>query len=415
MTKFFTSLIFTSLLLMNVSGQEKKFDIEIHGFVGFDAIHDSRVSKAVRHNHILLYPLSAKYDNERKDLNSRNELDMGSVHSRFSLHVKGPTVNNFTTFAMIEGDFAGGNFGGDGDFMLRHGYIQIGYSKVSLLAGQTWHPFFIPENFPQTLNAGVGVPVHPLSRNAQLRFTYKPTDKLELSASLIEQGAFRSAGFSRGSEESATPEIALQVKAGGTGPVWASFTAGYKTLAIPYTVEPTAQPTTTGSYHYSASVRFKTQPLIIRAGTIYGGNLTEHALHGGLGRTVASVGKKPEYKSLYTRSLWIDMGTTSKTWDPGLFLGRITNLGASEEIIVSDKLGRDANIGNIVLISPRLRYLIGTHLWVGIEYIFNQAAYGQTFDADTEQFVSSFNEKGKPNNLKYYTTHRSLLSFRYTF
>jgi hypothetical protein len=388
-------LLFALLLAFPLAGQEKKFDIEFHGFVGFDAMRDSRVSQSARHNHILLYPLSKKPDANGKDLNDRSEFDMGGLISRFNIQVKGPTVNGITTFAMIEGDMTAGTAGADGEFLTRHAYMQLGYNKFSLLAGQTWHPFFIPENFPQTLNAGVGVPIHPLSRNAQIRLTYKPTDKLELSASVIEQGAFRSAVPKdiplKGTEEAAIPEVALQLKAGGTGSIWGSLTAGYKTLAIPYTVEPNLSPSTFGSYHLSASMRFKTKYVIARAGTIYGGNLTEHAMIGGVGKLASSTLTNPEYAAQYTHSLWLDLGTTSKTWDPGLFVGSITNLGGSEDMTINTSLGRGSDIVNILMIVPRLRYQIGTHVWVGIENIFSQAGYG-----------AGFTSKGKPKDLKYY-------------
>lgn len=399
----FLLLLLTLMASTNLFGQEKAFDVEIHGFVGFDAIRDSRVSKSARHNHILLYPLPKNPDKKTgKDLNDHSEFDMGALHSRFNIQVKGPTVNGITTFSMVEGDFTAGASGADGEFLIRHAYMQFGYSKFSLLAGQTWHPFFMPENFPQTLNAGVGVPIHPLSRNAQMRLTYKPTDKLEMSASVIEQGAFRSAGFSKGTEEAAMPEMVLQIKAGGSGPLWGSLTAGYKTLAIPYKLDSLPKPNTFGSFHLSASFRFKTKHIIARTGTIYGGNLTEHAMIGGVGKTLSVT--DPEYLAQYTHSLWLDLGTTSKTWDPGLFIGNIKNMGTSKNVTVIESLGRDPQIGNVLMVTPRLRYLIGPHVWVGIEHIYNVAGYG-----------AAYSSKGKPRDLKNYTTNRTQLSFRYTF
>jgi len=407
--------LFATLLFSNLIGQEKKFEVDIHGFVGFDAMYDSRVVKSVRHNHILLYALPEKLDANGNDLKDRSSFEMGALISRFNIQVKGPTVNGISTFAMIEGDLSAGTSGGDGEFLTRHAYMQLGYEKFSLIAGQTWHPFFIPENFPQTLNAGVGVPIHPLSRNPQIRLTYKPTDKIEMSASVIEQGAFRSTGFLKGTEEAATPEIALQLKAGGTGAIWGSITGGYKTLAVPSYVEKTAQPTKFGSYHLSASLRFKTKYLIARAGSIYGGNLTEHVMIGGVGKKTSSTVVKPKYQAQYTHSLWMDLSTTVKNFETGFFIGNISNLGADTDIIVNEELGRDSNIGNILMITPRVRYLIGTHVWVGIEHIYNVAGYGLQLDANTNKYVSSFDSKGKPTNLKNYTANRTQLSFRFTF
>lgn len=423
MRKNLLLLLLSVLMISNLTGQEKKFEVDIHGFVGFDAMHDTRRVKSARHNHILLYALPEKLDANGKDLNDNNEFDMGALISRFNIQVKGPTVNGISTFAMVEGDFTAGVSGGDGEFLTRHAYMQLGYSKVSLIAGQTWHPFFMTENFPQTLNAGVGVPIHPLSRNAQIRFTYKPTAKLEISATVLEQAAFRSAGFPKGTEEAAMPEFVLQMKAGGTGAIWGSLTGGYKTLAVPYAIEGTPEPTTFGSYHLSASLRVKTKYLTARAGTIYGGNLTEHAMIGGVGKKASSTVGNPEYQAQYTHSLWMDLSTTVKNIETGFFLGNISNLGASDNIILSEKdgdnkpdLGRDTNIGNLLMITPRIRYLIGSHVWVGIEHIYSVAGYGfKTDPTDPTKQIRSYDAKGKPTNLKNFTTNRTQLSFRYTF
>ena len=397
-------LLLTGITIMDLTAQEKKFEIEFHGFVGVDAIHDSRASKTVRHRHLLLYPLAASLNEEGHDLNNRGEFDIDAAHSRFSLHIKGPDINGITTFAMMEGDFSGGLPGTDADFQMRHAYIQFGYKKIGLIAGQTWHPFFIPENYPQTINAGVGVPIHPLNRNPQLRFIYKPTENLELSATILEQNGFRSAGFSKGTEEAELPEFALQMKARGTGPLWASLTAGYKTLAIPYDIDLQEEPTTMGSFHFSASLRVKTGPMVLRGGTVYGGNLTEHVMPGGVGRVISSTSQHPEYKPLNTGSYWFDMGTNSKTWDPGFFIGYLKNYGASEIIEVINALGRDANIASVLVFSPRLRYLIGSHVWIGAEYTYNKAAYG-----------SEVTSKGKPANTTSYVNHRTQLSLKYSF
>lgn len=397
-------ILFAGSMMMNLAGQEKKFEIEIHGFVGVDAIHDSRANKSVRHRHILLYPLPSNLNEQGVDINDREEFDIDAAHSRFGIHIKGPAVNGISTFAMVEGDFLGGTVGADADFRLRHAYLQFGYKKTTLLAGQTWHPLFIPENFPQTLNPGVGVPIHPLNRSPQIRLTYKPSEQMELSATILDQSGFRSAGFPKGTEESLRPEFLVQMKAGGTGPIWASLTAGYKTLAIPYEIDQLKSPSLMGSFHYSASLRLNSGPMIFRAGTIYGGNLTEHVIPGGVGRVIGTSEENPEYKPLNTGSYWFDMGTNSKTWDPGLFAGYLKNYGASENIEVINSLGRDSDIASVLIFSPRIRYLIGTHVWVGVEYIYNKAAYG-----------SSFTPKGKPENTTSYVNHRSILSLRYSF
>lgn len=157
-------LLFISLILsLSAYGQdEKPFEISLHGFIAVDASYNTRASRQARNEHIYLYPLPERTDAlTGKDLNDRGRYDMDAAHSRFGLHIKGPTIQGVSVFGLLEADFLGDDRVADSDFRMRHAYIKLGYKDFSFVAGQTWHPFFIPENFPQTVNTCVGVPMHP--------------------------------------------------------------------------------------------------------------------------------------------------------------------------------------------------------------------------------------------------------------
>ena len=402
---FLLALIF---IVPELLSQEKLFDISVHGFVAVDAAYNSRASNEVRNKHIYLYPLPKNIENG-VDLNNQGAFDIDAAHSRLSLHVKGPTFQGVSVFGMIEADFLGSSPTSDTNLRLRQAYIQLGYKDFDFIAGQTWHPFFIPEYYPRTLNANVGAPIHPLSRNPQLRISHTITPSLKWSLMVIEQNNFRSVGFPDGSEKSNFPEVDLQIQLGGSGNFRAALTAGYKQLAVTRPEENavwTKRPIVEG-IHFQSNFFISLPKLVVRTGGVYGDNLTEHIMPGGVGLLQSSDPiNKPEYIPLSVFSTWLDINSKSTKWDPGLFVGYLKNLGASDKISVEEDLSRDPRLANIWVISPRLRYHVTPQACVGLEYSYTQAGWGE---------LNQFDDYGKPQNVENFHNHRTLLSVRYNF
>lgn len=410
-------LLFLSfiLILPKLYAQEKLFDISIHGFVAVDAAFNSRVSSEVRNKHIYLYPLPKKMENG-VDLNDEGSFDIDAAHSRLSLHIKGPTVHGVSVFGMIEGDFLGSSPSSDTNLRLRQAYIQLSYKEFDFIAGQTWHPFFILDYYPRTLNANVGAPIHPLSRNPQLRFSHTTTPWLKWSLMVVEQNNFRSVGFPDGSEKANFPEVDLQVQLGGAGNFRVALTAGYKQLAAPRPNNAvwTKRPIVKGM-HFQSNFLISLDKCIIRTGAVYGDNLTEHVMPGGVGLLQSSDPiNKPEYKPLSVVTAWLDINSKSTTWDPGFFIGYLKNLGASDKISIVDSFSRDPRLANLWVISPRLRYHVTPQACVGIEYSYTQAGWGGTEILNNTE-VAKFDNYGKPQNVENFHNHRTLLSVRYNF
>lgn len=404
-----TLLLFSLLVLTTVhaqDAQEKPFDISFHGFVAVDAVHNTRVGRTIRNEHIFMFPLPASIDERTgKDLNDRGNIDIDAAHSRFGLRIKGPTVNGVTVFGLIEADFLGDARAADSNFRLRHAFVRFGYQDFTLTAGQTWHPLFLTEMFPQKANTGVGVPMHPLSRNPQLRFAWKANQTTELSVSFIEQNNFRTAGFPKGSEFSQMPEITLQLKLGGTGPAFAALTAGYKRLAIPDAVDTLKTNAMVNGVHAQASFRYKFPQFTLRTAALYGDNLSELAIPGGVGRVKGSTNENPEFASLATGTLWADINSDREKWDPGFFIGYMKALGASKEVTVEKSISPfHPDVTNVLSVAPRIKYHVNKYTWIAFEYMYTEADWGSTYD-----------NYGVPQNLKSYVNHRTLLSFRYHF
>ncbi|MGQ1947225.1 DcaP family trimeric outer membrane transporter [Geofilum sp. OHC36d9] len=402
----------TALLMLGwgvasqLSAQETKLDINIHGFIEVDAAQNSRASNAVRNGHIFLYPLAENLDKNGNDQNDSGDFDLDAGRSRVNLTITGPVINQLTIMGYLEADFLGKAPNYDNNLRLRHAYIKLDYNNLTFTIGQTWHPLFIPAYCPKTVNANVGSPMHPLNRNPQIRINYKINRGFDIMLALVEQNNFRSTGFTNGNDDAGMPEIDLQLQLGGSGNVQAAFTAGYKRLAIPQTDEATwsNQPTVEG-FHYEANVLFKQNKYNISAGALYGDNLTEHVMPGGIGLVAGSDATNPEYDPMRIATCWIDINSNSKKWIPGFFAGYLNNRGASKEITVEPYFSRNPEVKDVLSISPRIRYHLTPQASLNLEYLYSQAGWGHgTYDAN-----------GIPQNVKNYVNHRTLLAVRYTF
>jgi len=402
----------TALLMLSwgvvsqLSAQDTKLNINIHGFIEVDAAQNSRASKSSRNGHIYLYPLGEDLDNNGNDQNDKSSFDLDAGRSRANITITGPAINNITVMGFIEADFLGAAPNYDNNLRLRHAYIKMNYNNFTFTAGQTWHPLFIPVYCPKTVNANVGSPMHPLNRNPQIRINYKINRQFDIMLALVEQNNFRSTGFTNGNDDAGLPEADLQLQIGGSGKMQAAFTAGYKRLAIPETDESiwSDQPTI-DCFHYEANVLFKQAKYNISAGVLYGDNLTEHVMPGGIGLVAGSNATAPEYDPMSIASCWLDINSTSKKWAPGFFAGYLSNLGSSKEITVQSDYSRDPNVKNVLSISPRIRYYLTPKASINLEYLYSQAGWGDgTYDLN-----------GIPQNVKNYVNHRTLLAVKYTF
>ena len=398
MKKILLFFAFVAVLPAVANGQD--FEVELKGYVGVNASVNTRSSVEARNRHIYLYPLPEDLTETGEDRNDESRFDMDASYSRFGLHVSAPQLKGFNTSAVIEGDFLGkGN--GDNNFRLRHAFVKLAKEKWALTAGQTWHPFFLVENFPGTVNVNAGTPFHPLLRSPQVNIAWQASEKTEILFFVIEQNNFRSAGFGANSSERALmPELDAQLKWTGKG-VWAAFTGGIKTLAVPRAITGDASLEKITSCHFNGSFRYRFPGITFRMEGLYGGNLSEMVMLGGVGRSVGD----GDYVPVETASLWCDIhGNNSDGFQPGIFAGYTANMGAREEVSVVGELSRsNGNVASVFAVSPRLKYIFGK-AWVGAEWLVTSAEWGTGFD-----------NYGVPDDTDNYINHRFLVSLRYNF
>lgn len=394
-------LLALTSLFVNAQENEKKITVKPYGFVGFDAFVDSRQSATARGSGYF-HPLNFAADELGADKNDRSSYDFVANISRFGFAVQGPDAFGASTSAKIEGDFAGTSGNGK-DFVLRlrHAYLNLDWGTSALLVGQTWHPMFIPENYPATLNFVAGLPFHPLSRAPQFRYTYMPANKLSLSLIILSQGDFTNLGFVDQVERSDFPEAVVQVKYGSAKDLFMAATFGVKQE------EPSHLGDKLTSMHGNLSLRYTAPAVTIKAEGVYGGNMTNLVMIGGLARKAENgTALNGEYEAIRTAAFWTDIHTNGETFKFGVFAGTTNNMGtANESIIVDTEKGyvRGGNIEKIYSISPRVVFTSGP-VDIGVEINRTIAFYGANMD-----------KKSKPIDSKEFANNRLLLSFRYHF
>ncbi|WP_075591471.1 DcaP family trimeric outer membrane transporter [Labilibacter marinus] len=406
-------LFFGLLTLLSVCSyaqdSEKKITVKTYGFVGFDAIHDTRQSVSVRHNHVYLYPLNENLDANGKDINDRSKTDMGIGISRLGFAITGPDAFGATTSAKIEGDFLGAP-GNSKDYMLRirHAFFNLKWNKSSLLIGQTWHPLFVPENYPAMVNFVVGAPIHPISRAPQIRYTYQASSDFSVALYAMSQGDFKNSGALEQTEYANIPEMNVQFKYGSPKKFFAASTFGFKQV-LPKTLDDAENYLNENvtSFHANLSLRYTTPAVTFKAEGAYGGNMTNLVMIGGLARkTENGNAVNGEYEAIRTSAVWTDIHTNGKKVKFGLFAGITNNLGtANESSVIEDEIGytRGYNIASVTAVSPRVVWTSGK-VNIGLELLHTIAAYGDDLD-----------EKSKPINTRNFSNNRLTLGCRYNF
>ena len=400
-----------SLLLMSifamvcklVSAQtevkESPIKFEVHGFVGVSMMFDSRQSVNARHNQIHLYPKAAEYDNAGDDINAQGMKSFDASHSRIGFFFSGPDVLGAKTTAVLEGDFLGGSGANDVTLRMRHANIKLQWEKSFLLVGQAFHPLFVTENTPGTQSFSSGAPFHPLNRSFQLQVGHNLPDQWSIVGYILGQNDFKSVGFS-GADQAVMPEFAARVRYQNANGFFAVLNGGVLTLkpelkdADGYKSDHCIV-----APYISGSLRYTFDKLQVKAGFVYGGNMTSHVMLGGVGQKANG-----DYVPLYTDSYWIDLQHPVKKWTPGIFCGYSSNLGASEKAVAVARFSRAPEIGHLYAISPRIYYNATAKLWFGVEYMMNRADYGTTMDA-----------YAKPEDFTAYTNHRFSLNAKYFF
>ncbi|MEM6316078.1 MAG: hypothetical protein AAF960_00325 [Bacteroidota bacterium] len=360
------------------------FSVKAGGFIWTETIYDTRQTVSARDGDVILYPAPIKLDANGADINGSGDFTMANIHSRAKIMVTTPDFLGAKVSGLLEVDFVGTSNDQIGLLRLRHAMVKMKWQKAELLFGQYWYPMFATEAFPQVVSWGGAIPFHPLSRNAQIRYSYLPTENSKLTLSICTQLDFKSPGPDGASakylQDSGVPEVNATYLIGTKGKVLVGANVGYKVLkpAQSFTVgEQVFKCTETiGSYQINLFTKAKTSVGTFRGGAIYGQNLYNFLMLGGYGVSGTKDNGEATYTNFTTGSHWVDFATNpfANKITLGIYGGYTQNYGA-DETIMGAVYARGTNIDHVYRIAPRVIYGTG-RVRFRLETMYNLAAYG---------------------------------------
>ncbi len=398
-----------------------KYGISFSGFLKTDYFLDTREGVSIREGHFLLYPRNISLDTDGNDIYANPSFNFLSIQSRLTGRITAPDAFGAKVSGILEADFFGNEnaaFIDANGFRLRHAFAKLDWEKAELIAGQYWHPFFIPACFSGVISFNTGAPFQPFSRNPQARLTYKP-GKVNLTGVVSSQRDFTSPGGSAPLRNSATPILSGLItyeennSSTGTG-----FLAGagvdYKTIQPLQTTTRFLQSFVTdekvSGLSATAFLKITRPQFIWKLQTIYGENLFDLIMMGGY--VVSSLEdpltNRVKYSTLNYHTTWTELQTKGDKVQLGLWAGYARNLGSKETILeYSNRIGgsdvttRGADMKSLMRVSPRVVFISGKfNLATELEYTSVAYATRQTDGTINRDEYGKITESQNVSNLR---------------
>ena len=423
---FLITVIVLPVLMMAQETEKPKFGIKFSGFVRNDVIYNTRQVVAARgENDFVLAPDAVLLDADGNDINSVPNYNIISFTTRLRGKITGPDAFGAKTSGLIETDFLGSTGASKFDLRLRHAIVKLDWKKGHLLMGQYWHPMFVTDCFPKTVSFGAGITFNPFARNPQIRYTYNLTENFSVAAAILSQGQYRSKGDHYSQQNSAIPEtnIHIQYKSDFIT-VGAQF--DYQVLKPRIVTDSNyTTNTTVSSMSYLAYMKLNLKPITVKMYGIYGQSNDNMVMMGGYAikdRVYTLEQNKKnyvEYVPYNTVSGWLDLETTGKKVQYGLFFGYSQNMGAADSVITSSYTGRWGNVNTLMRVAPRV-VIKSNNLKVGIEVEYSTADYAeQKVDANGVAVVGSdaggISKYGKVTNFTTADNVKLIISVAYIY
>lgn len=352
--------------------------VVLGGFVRADAAWDSRLNVESREGFFVFWPKPVYPGSDGKDLNARPGFNMWAMTTRLNVRSRETTIGGAQAHAFMEGDFTGPSNIENNAFRLRHAYISIRWTHVSVLAGQYWTPLDVPEALPRPLALNTGAPFHSFARNPQLRLEWNE-GKLKLVGALITQRDYASSGPAGTSADylrfSPWPNLHFQLQFNdgknyllGAGIDWKRLAPRLITDSL------TRSDENVESVSLTAFGKMSYGNFLFKFQSVLGQNLSDHTMAGGYAVETIQPGEPTRYINLNHFFTWVDVSYRLKDYEAGFFGGWIRNLGTRRPA-TSRFYGRGENIAYAWRAAPRLGYYTGPlSLWLEVEY--TTAAYG---------------------------------------
>ncbi len=358
------------------------------GYVKTDYFADSRQTATLREGDFLFAPSVVDPDATGQDKNAVPNYNSLSIQSRIRLNAAGPEYFGFKTNAVIEAEFFGNAEADENGLRLRHAYVQLTNSKVQLLFGQYFHPFYVAECAPTTYNFATGMPFATITRFPQFKIT--TTGATKVFGALITERDFTTPGPAAATANIATNYLRndlIPIIDFGfqhtSGNVTFGATADIKSIkprtSVSFTnASKTVINTTTDTrlvgVSLNAYLQVKTKDVTFKAATIYAQNGADMLLFGGYAESaIDSTTGKYTYTTMNSLSSWLELSGKKNAFEWGLFLGYAVNLGLSDPLSTTVKgpgiyqFSLNTNVINAYRIAPRVgwrsgKVLLGTEL-----------------------------------------------------
>lgn len=391
--------------------EKSNFGIRFTGFVKNDAFYDTRQTTAAREGHFLLFPAPVVEDENGKDINAHHGFNILSIQTRLTGAITGPDAFGAKTSGVIEGAFFGNTEADINGFRLRHAFARFNWEKTELIAGQYWHPLFVPQAFPEVISFNTGVPFKPFSRNPQLRLTQK-LGNFSVSATVFSQRDFAGPGPQGTSSiymrNAAVPNTNLLVTYSSPETENIFGVGGDYKIIVPEIVTDKNYKTDNSLHSLSAMAfsKISVNNTTWKIQALLGQNVFDLLMIGGYGvkhESYDTITGTREYTNLNTASFWTELYTNIGQFQAGFFAGFSKNLGSLYNIMPdSEVYARGANIDYVYRISPRFLVKQGNST-IALELEHTTAAYGQP------------NSLGEVKDTEEISNLRALLSFIYHF
>jgi hypothetical protein len=385
--------------------KQKETSFEFYGFVRFESYFDSYKGLNAANEQFFIVPLYVGVDANGKHINQTPTYNFSAMATRLGVRISGPEILKAKTTANIETDFAGDLVNNPAMLRVRQANAVFTWPKMSLLVGQTWHPFWSGKVFPIVGGLNTGCPFQPFNRSPQIRFDYKPNPKFILSAAMVSEFQYKSYGFTgitsmdpknmtidksdAFTRNAGIPEMVANVELNNGG-----FTLGAGT-SLKY-IKPTLYTIGTDSKKYVSDELLKSLSFVgysqyvknkftIKAKATLGQNMAHLNIPGGYGiKSVNSATGAMTYTPYNSFTSFINAVYGTK-YQVGIFAGYMKNLGtvdalynftpaASAPTVVTP--GLVPNIASIYRVAPSISLNI-SKLHLELEYELTSAAYGK--------------------------------------
>jgi hypothetical protein len=364
---------------MTARAQNNNAKLKLSGFIKSDFWFDSRQVFSSREDLFLFYPRDIMTDAKGNDINAASSLNFSAITSRLTLEIHGTEAFGAVASGAIEGDFSGVTNDHINGLRLRHAWMKLRWPHFGMMAGQYWHPLFVPEVVPSVISLNTGAPFQPFIRNPLISFSAHGV-KNSITFSVITQRDNASDGpdgfTSKYLRFSPLPNFHLQYLRKTETTSWG---AGLDAKWIrPQMLTDSSILNHNKLPSYAAVAFFKyaaPSSFSVAAKTIFGSNLTEHLMLGGYALqemdTLTGTASFTPTKHLFA---WAHFSYGNK-WKPAFFAGYLKNFGT-----VSENTGRyyarGENIASMWRLSPSISWISGK-TQLSAEAELTAAAFGK--------------------------------------